>query len=495
MNQGENMRQTTKIDKQKIINCLFINTWKLFPLMLNFLFFTIMIYNSPVTADYKTFLEYRETGRHDEALIEIEKLLQDEPENFDFKLHRGIILSWLNRYDEAKNIFFEIINKKPEYYDAYVCLARVFFWQGRYDEAEKSINEVLMLKPVYQEAEDLRAAIKKAKQSDYNKNVFVENVLSDRGDNKEISTIKKKTGKSLEFFSSLNVLRDYEPELNKYPYKEINFRAGAGYTLYYKKTPLDIYYKTGFIKQLNTNWHDNEYYLTLNSLTLNSGYSTENNYLSCHISLNNYENYGSSYFKISGSNIKVRPFLLASRKVKENYKIYLAYAIEDWYKKNADSRRLIIENLSTISVSNLIVINQDYYSADILRSIYSDESGRNYTDYILQADKLLANALKKELRLILKYKYRDYKNSHLHFYYLKTFYLFNQSNNSKIKCGCSYEFNLIKPYTTTGHKLETNLTYRLNSKINISAYTDFLFYTAKDKDRELKTFLKLEYNY
>ncbi|MBP7652684.1 hypothetical protein KA977_04635 [Candidatus Dependentiae bacterium] len=353
----------------------------------------------------------------------------------------------------------------------------------------------MLLKPDDTESKKVLEQIKYQKQIVYNKNIFIDNILSSRNDNKQINFINPSLGQKLDLYFSVNILRDYEPLLNKYPYKEITFKTGAGYNSFYKKNPVSIYLKKGILKQINDNTGENEYSLSINSLTLKSSYSFNKTHLTTVLNLNQNNNQGPSYFKTSNDCIRLRPFLLLNNEISENYKIYTSYSSEDWYRKSSNSNNLFIESLHTFSISNLFISKKTYYSLDMSRSVYSKDSVRNYTDYIFQADKLLTSSLKKELRLILKYKYRDYKNSNLHFYYFKTFYSFNQLNNSKIKYGCSYEFNLIKPYTTTGHKLETNLTYKLNEKINVSIETDFLFYTAKDKDRELNTFLKLDYKY
>jgi len=455
--------------------------------------FLLSLRSAVISSD---FLELRNQGKYQEALAELEKLIAAEPENYDYRLHQGIILSWLGKYSEAENILKKIIERYPDYFDARISLARIYFWQNLYSDAENQINYVLSKKSDHTEALELFEKIKITKQTDYTKSQILDNVLSNRNENKDISLIKRlKNIRTINLFSTLNVLRDYEPTLNRYPYKEITFRAGVSYTIFYKNYPLDIFYKTGYIKQINTNWRDNEYYLSINTLTINANYSFEKINLTSYLSVNHYNNQGVSYFKTSKDKLKVRPFILINREMTDFYKLYFAYSIEDWYKKSESSRSLFVEDLHSLSFSNVFLYRENYYLIDYLRAIYSNESVRNYSDYIIQINRLFAQTNTYDLRLNLKYKYRDYKHSHLQFYFLKTEYLSKSKSISKFEYKLGYELSLVKPYTTIGHKFETRINWKINETINLSNTADYFFQSAKDKDREYNVRLNLEYKY
>jgi len=473
-------------------NKLFTKNIMIFILII--LFF-LKISSIPIFADLNKFLELRNAGNYDTALLEIEEQLKKEPENADYKLHKSIILSWQNKYAEAIEILKNIIDKHPNYIDAHITLARIYYWQKKYDIALNQINDFVLSKnPNNQEAIELSNKIKQAQNEEYIKNKFIDNTLSDKNNNKDISLIKSDMQtKKINLFSNINVLRDYEPILNKYPYKEISFRAGGAYNTFFNQKSLMIFYKTGFIKQINNTWQDNEYFLSLNSLALNSEYYLKKIYLSSTLNLQYYNNYGAAYFKVKTNTIKIRPFILASNEMTDYYKIYFAYSLEDWYNKEILSRRLFIEDLHTLSFSNLFFYRKNYYSFDILRAIYSNGKSRNYTDFILQTNQLLLSTAKSNLNLNLKYKYRDYKNSYLHFYSLKN--EFSSKNNLKLNYNLGYELSLIKPYTSIGHKFEAQTTIKLKQNINLITNADYFFHAAKDKDREYNCRINLEYKY
>ncbi|HON57854.1 MAG TPA: hypothetical protein PLJ38_12635, partial [bacterium] len=68
------------------------------------LVFFLKISSIPIFADLNKFLELRNAGNYNAALLEIENQLKTEPENADYKLHKSIILSWQNKYAEAIEI-------------------------------------------------------------------------------------------------------------------------------------------------------------------------------------------------------------------------------------------------------------------------------------------------------------------------------------------------------------------------------------------------------
>lgn len=453
---------------------------------------TVPIFGSG--GDYEKFIGLRNSGQHQEALGEIEKLIISEPDNYDYLFHKGLILSWLGKYNRAENIFLKIINKYHDYYDVYLALGRLYRWQEDYNKAENILNKLLKLSPDNREGINLLRAIENDKQQTYTSQSFIDNILLFRRDDRQTQTISKRRQQSIELFSTHNSSKDYITELKRYPFNEIDFRAGFGYNTFHNDIPLSIYYTAGYIKQVNNLWKDNEYYLTLNSLTFKSNYEFEKTNISGAVNINHYNNYSSAYFKTSSNIIRLRPFIFINRNITQKYRLYFAYNVEDWYRKSTFSRNLYIENLHTIALSNLLIHNKIYYSGGILQTFYSNESDRNYTEYNASADKSVYKSNNSEVRMNLQYKFRDYKNTNVNMYNLKTTY-FSKLYNNKFEYNILYELGIITPFTTVGHKFELNSRYVINNNISINKDLKYFFQSAKDKDREYNIGLNLEYKY
>jgi tetratricopeptide (TPR) repeat protein len=444
--------------------------------------------------NYEKFLQFRNNGQHQEALQEIEKLIISEPGNYDYLFHQGLVLSWLGRYNRAEKIFLTIINKYPDYYEVYLALARIYRWQSEYNKAENILNELLSLKNDNAEAIKLLKIIGNDKQQAYSSQSFIDNILSLRKDDRQTRALSRQRMQSIELFSTYNVLRDYIPELKRYPYKEINFRAGAGYNTFHNDIPLSFYYTTGYIKEVNTKWKDNEYFLALNSLTFKTNFEFKKTNISCAINTNHYNNYSMAYYKTSANTIRFRPFILIGRNIIDNYRLYFAYNIDDWFRKSKISRNLYIENLHTIALSNLFIHNEVYYSGGILQTFHANESDRNYTEYNINADKSIYKNNNSEVRMNLQYKFRDYMNTNVNMYNLKTVYTSNFYFD-KIEYKASYELSVISPYTTIGHKFELDTKYNFNERISLNNNIEYFFQSTKDKDREFNIKLNIARKY
>lgn len=440
--------------------------------------------------DYEKFIELRNSGQHQEALLEIEKLIISEPENYDYLFHKGLVLSWLGRYNRAENIFLKIINKYPDYYDVYLALGRIYRWQADYTKSENILNKLLKLSPDNKEGIELLKTIEADKQQAYTSQSFIDNILSFRRDDQQTRSVSRHRMRSIEFFSSYNILKDYFPELNRYPFNEINFRAGIGYNTFHNNIPLSFYYTAGYIKQVNNLWNDNEYYLTLNSLTFKSNYEFEKTNISGSFNISHYNNYSSAYFKASSNTTRFRPFILISRNITDNYRMFFAYNVEDWYRKSFLSRNLYIENMHTIAFSNLFIHNQTFYSGGVVQTFYSNDSDRNYTEYNISAEKSFFNDNNSDVVINFQYKFRDYKNDNVNMYNLKTYYTSKLYQNI-IEYKISYGLGIITPFTTLGHTIELFSKYNFKKNLNLTNELEYFFQSGKDKDRNFNVNISL----
>lgn len=84
---------------------------------------------------------YGKTGRHEEAIEELQQALKLDPENFRALKELGLIYEYLGRLDEAEKTYKKIIDLMPNYWAGYSCLGYLYYYQGRYNEAERMYRQ------------------------------------------------------------------------------------------------------------------------------------------------------------------------------------------------------------------------------------------------------------------------------------------------------------------------------------------------------------------
>ncbi len=88
-------------------------------------------------------------------------MLENEPNDVDVLLLRGLVRSWQNKYEASEKDLRCVINQTPNYTDAYLALANVYQWTERYDEALDLYHQYSLQQPQDPKPHLQRAAIYK----------------------------------------------------------------------------------------------------------------------------------------------------------------------------------------------------------------------------------------------------------------------------------------------------------------------------------------------
>jgi Flp pilus assembly protein TadD len=84
-----------------------------------------------------------DTGKHDKALRLYDRLLEEQPENFQALLRSAMLLSWSNRFHESVERYDRALAIKPEDYESALGRAKTLSWAGRYKEARAGFDVLL----------------------------------------------------------------------------------------------------------------------------------------------------------------------------------------------------------------------------------------------------------------------------------------------------------------------------------------------------------------
>jgi serine/threonine protein kinase/Flp pilus assembly protein TadD len=90
---------------------------------------------------------YQGTGRPDEAIEELHRLLASQPGNDDAHRVLGDILLSKSRNDEALEELSKAVELRPDYWENHRILGRAYYQLGRYGDAARSLTRVTELQP------------------------------------------------------------------------------------------------------------------------------------------------------------------------------------------------------------------------------------------------------------------------------------------------------------------------------------------------------------
>ncbi|WP_196772879.1 tetratricopeptide repeat protein [Pseudodesulfovibrio alkaliphilus] len=85
----------------------------------------------------------RRQKRYDEALVEYDRLLAEDPANAEAALGRIETLGWAGDVETALPLARELVRARPDDRAARLVLARILSWSGRIDEAETEYRRLL----------------------------------------------------------------------------------------------------------------------------------------------------------------------------------------------------------------------------------------------------------------------------------------------------------------------------------------------------------------
>jgi tetratricopeptide (TPR) repeat protein len=94
-------------------------------------------------------LEYYNTGRFEEALSDIEAMLQAHPDDLEICFLRAYVFESLERYDEALADYNVILGLCPDEPDVLIGRGNAYLHMGRYDEAWTDYQRALEIEPGY----------------------------------------------------------------------------------------------------------------------------------------------------------------------------------------------------------------------------------------------------------------------------------------------------------------------------------------------------------
>lgn len=81
--------------------------------------------------------------KYDEAIQLINRLLEQNPKNLDYKLYLAQVNYWSNNLEVSKKIASEIVTEKPEYQDAFDLLIKIYYSQKKNIEVIQMSEEGL----------------------------------------------------------------------------------------------------------------------------------------------------------------------------------------------------------------------------------------------------------------------------------------------------------------------------------------------------------------
>jgi tetratricopeptide (TPR) repeat protein len=118
---------------------------------------------------------YTNKKRMQEALNDLNRAIVSDPGYADAYNNRGLLLMDLSRYGEALNEFNRAIQLRPTYAEAYYNRGLLFMTEKKYEQALKDYDKAIQLRPGYTEAIINRGMISNSETSsekdliDYNK--------------------------------------------------------------------------------------------------------------------------------------------------------------------------------------------------------------------------------------------------------------------------------------------------------------------------------------
>lgn len=88
------------------------------------------------------------------AIAQLNKLLELDPENLDYQLLRGQIAVWtVLDFDIAEKYLLNVVSKRPDDLSALISLASMYSWKKNFPEAKKYLDEAKRLDPTNPEVE------------------------------------------------------------------------------------------------------------------------------------------------------------------------------------------------------------------------------------------------------------------------------------------------------------------------------------------------------
>ncbi len=92
------------------------------------------------------------------AIAQLDKLIEIDPDNTDYKLLRAQIAVWtVLDLDLAEKYLLEIVEKKPQELQAYLSLVSLYSWKKNFDEAKKYLDIAKQLAPNSQLVESVES--------------------------------------------------------------------------------------------------------------------------------------------------------------------------------------------------------------------------------------------------------------------------------------------------------------------------------------------------
>ena len=108
----------------------------------------------PAAADLNTAQDLFERGRAGEALAEVERLLEQSPEDAEARFLKGIIYADLGQTSQAIEVFASLTQDYPELPEPYNNLAVLFAEQGEFEKARDSLLAAIQTHPSYSTAHE-----------------------------------------------------------------------------------------------------------------------------------------------------------------------------------------------------------------------------------------------------------------------------------------------------------------------------------------------------
>lgn len=97
--------------------------------------------------DFQVIEKFKSQNKFKEALVQLEKMHQDDLQNIDVMIELGRLYSWIQDYDKSFFYFNKVLEKDPENYEAQLGKARVYSWTNKTSQSIALLDKLLQKHP------------------------------------------------------------------------------------------------------------------------------------------------------------------------------------------------------------------------------------------------------------------------------------------------------------------------------------------------------------
>lgn len=149
-------------------------------------------------------------GKHDQALIAYNRLLEIESDNYLYRFRAGLLHAWTGSYIRAEELLTELFAQNPADLDVGAALIRVISWQNRFDEALTLTEALLTQAPFNETLRALEVQLTFWNGQPGKANRMATALLQDYPDNTTATQVKASIRQSMQPLSITSYVRPWD---------------------------------------------------------------------------------------------------------------------------------------------------------------------------------------------------------------------------------------------------------------------------------------------